>query len=761
MSIVAAFDKVLFFNETSKYCVLRLKTADIMIPAEAKSPFQYRDSLIRFTAVGYNLPRTSAIQMELDGVWQNGKYGCQLQVEHWHEIIPPTLEGIRGYLSSGLLKGIGEKTADAIIQHFGTDSLRILEHEPERLLEIRGITREKLEDIKKGYAESKAMRDLMTLLAPFKVTPATALKIYEHFGPDGVQLLQQSPFRLCQVPGFGFKRVDAIVQNSGGNLHDPMRVQGALFYALEKSRSENGHLYLEAGAMIKNALQLLNENIPEPELHLNRLEVEDALEDMILNNVVTSNKGNIYLPHVYAQESETAYKIARMSLEVPEPVLLSPVMERVKSSLGITLSEQQTAGVEMVFRHNLSVITGGPGTGKSTILKAVVEAYRMLYPRKMIKLAAPTGKASRRMAEATGITNAQTLHSLLGLHGSEDWQKKDEDLEADFIIIDESSMMDMWLAWKLFQRLRPGTKLLLVGDADQLESVGAGDVFHELIQSHYVPVTVLDKIFRQANDSPIPHNAKCINEGNTELYFCRDFSFIPVDSQEDAAEMILSLYKKEIAQRGIDRVQILSPYRSRGEASSDGLNETIRAEVNPPQSDKPEVMFGGSLFRLGDRVMQTKNNSSILLRDSNGKEAAHGVFNGESGQIHDIQPDKVMIQFDNRYADYPMENLSELTLSYASTVHKAQGEEYDTIIIPMLMAHRILLTRNLLYTAVTRAKRRVLLVGQKKALYTAIHTSRKGKRNTLLAERVKLYYQALTTRTVTKSASSTQMKRAS
>lgn len=206
MGIVAAFDRVLFFNEASKYCVLRLKTADDMIPADAKSPYRYSDHLIRFTAVGYDLPRTNAIQIELDGVWQNGKYGCQLQVEHWREIVPPTLEGIRGYLASGLLKGIGEKTADAIVQRFGIHALNVLEREPERLLEIRGITEEKLEDIKTGYAESKAMRDLMTLLAPFKVTPATALKIYEHFGPDGVKLLRQSPYRLCQVSGFGFKR---------------------------------------------------------------------------------------------------------------------------------------------------------------------------------------------------------------------------------------------------------------------------------------------------------------------------------------------------------------------------------------------------------------------------------------------------------------------------------------------------------------------------------------------------------------------------
>ena len=756
MGIVAAFDKVLFFNEASKYCVLRLKTANDMIPADAKSSYRYSDHLIRFTAVGYDLPRTNAIQMELDGVWQSGRYGCQLQVEHWQEIVPPTLEGIRGYLASGLLKGIGQKTADAIVQRFGTDSLNVLEHEPERLLEIKGITEEKLEDIKTGYAESKVMRDLMTLLAPFKVTPATALKIYEHFGPDGVKLLRQSPYRLCQVSGFGFKRVDAIVQKSGGDLLDPMRVQGALFYSLERSRSEKGHLYLGAEEMIKNSLQLLNEKIPQLDQKFRHQQVEDALESMILNNVVVSNKGSIYLPHVYTQESETACKAVQMALEVPEPVHLAPVMERIKGQQGISLSQKQSEGVEMVFRHNLSIITGGPGTGKSTVLKAVIEAYRTLYPRKVIKLAAPTGKASRRMAETTGIMDAQTLHSLLHLHGGESWQKKKRDLDADLVIVDESSMMDMWLAWQLFQRLRPGTKLLLVGDADQLESVGAGDVFHELIDSGIVPVTVLDEIFRQAKDSPIPHNAKYINEGSTELYFCRDFAFIQADTQEEAAILVRSLYKREIAQSGIDQVQILSPYRTRGAASSDALNEAIREEINPPLQGKPEVMFGGSMFRLDDRVMQMKNNGLIQFRDDTGKELAPGVFNGEIGRVHDIQPGKVVVNFDDRYADYSLDDLSELTLSYASTIHKAQGSEYDTVIIPLLMAHRILLTRNLLYTAVTRAKRRVLLVGQIKALYTAIHTSRKGKRKTLLAERMRVYHQSQTMK-----ASDTEVKRAS
>lgn len=743
MSITAAFDKVLFFNSASKYCVLRMKTADIMIPQEARSPFTYRDHLIRFTAVGYDLPQTAAVNLNLDGVWEKGKYGVQLQVENWSEIIPPTIEGIRAYLSSGLLKGIGEKTAEAIVQRFGMKSLEIIEKRPEKLLEIRGITEERLEEIKAGYAESKVLRDLLTILAPFKVTPNTAMKIYEHFGPGGVSLLRESPFRLCQVAGFGFLRVDAIVQKSGGDPHDPMRVQGALFYALEQSRSNGGHLFVEAEKLIKEALQLLNEKIPLPKNWLDAAQVEKELTNMILTNVVVSNKGNIYLPHVFAQENESACKAVQMLMEIPEPVNLTAPMAHIKGQLGITLSAKQNEAVEMVFRHNLSIITGGPGTGKSTILKAVIELYRYLYPNKTIALGAPTGKASRRMAETTGMGNAQTIHAILGLHGEDAGWKQKKPLDVDFVIVDESSMMDMWLTHQLLLRLKAGTKMLLVGDADQLESVGAGDVLQELIDSGLVPVTVLDEIFRQAKDSMVAYNAKFIKDGKTDLYYGSDFSFIEADTQAEVAEIIRDVYKKETERVGIGQVQILSPFREEGEASADALNEAIRSEVNPPSKDKPEVMFGGRLFRVHDRVMQTRNNYDIHLHNRQGDLVATCVFNGDIGTVRKIGAGIVTIDYDGRFAEYPLESLGELTLAYAQTVHKGQGSEYNTVIMPMLTAHRILLTRNLFRTAITRAKQRVILVGQKKAMFMAIHRSRKGKRNTLLGERMRLYYQAL------------------
>lgn len=744
--ITAAYDKTLFYNEAGKYCVLRLKTADPMVPEEARDRYRFADHLIRFVAVGYDLPRTGTIKMELDGEWINGKYGPQFQVSSWHELVPPTIEGILGYLSSGLLKGVGPKTAGEIVQRFGTDSLHVIENQPEKLLSIRGITEEKLEEIKAGYAESKAVRDLMTVMAPFKLTPKTAMKIYEHFGPDGAALLRKSFYQLCQIPGFGFRRVDAIVVKSGGDLQDPMRVQGALFYALEKSRSEGGHLYLEAEKLLGEALALLNEKIPQLDQRLQRPQLAQELRAMVERNVVASKKGNIYLPHVFNQESETARKVAEMALERTEPVNLHPVMERVKGRLGITLSPRQCEGVEMVFRHNLSIITGGPGTGKSTILKAVIEAYRELYPDHAIALGAPTGKASRRMAETTGMGNAATLHSLLGLHGEDSgWQEKKQ-LEADFLVVDEASMVDMWLAYQLFARLKPETKVLIVGDADQLESVGAGSVFRELIQCGVVPVTVLDQIFRQGADSLIPYNAKFIREGRGQLHYGRDFSLTKAESQEETAALIRVLYRGALNCTAMGQVQILTPFRATGDASANSLNTAIQAEINPPDISKPELSNGGRLFRLGDRVMQIKNDYDVALYDEDGQQAAAGVFNGEVGVVSRVQPGMITVCFDGRYADYPLESLGELDLAYATTIHKAQGSEYDTVIVPILPAHRILLSRNLLYTAITRAKRRVVLVGMKKAICMAVGKCGTGKRNTLLGERIRLYYQALSLR---------------
>lgn len=736
MGHIGTYDGKIFYNESNKYCVISVKTADQNIPQEARSTRRYKDRLIRFTAVGYELPLTDTVDMELEGEWVKGKYGMQLQVEQWREIVPKTKEGVQGYLGSGLIKGIGEKTAADIVARFGVDTLDILEKHPERLLEIRGITESRLEDIKSSYAESRMLRDLMTLLAPFKVTPKTALKIYQHFGASSVEILKKSPFELCQISGFGFLRVDAIVRKTDNRLHDPMRIQGAIHCALGDSKGKKGHLFLERDKLLKEALRLLNKTIPVPEMRLKMEEVESALQNMILNGLVVSVKDDIYQPAAFAQEDETARKIATLLVEQPPEEDITAILEQAKIQLKQMLSIKQEAAVKAAFQYNLSIITGSPGTGKTTVLKMVLEVYRRLYPEEKIILMAPTGRASRRMAESTGFEEARTMHNNMGITNEDDAGNHNDRvalLDAGLIIVDEFSMVDMWLAKQFFSRLKPGTKIVLVGDPDQLPSVGAGNVFKEMIQCGIIPVTVLDEIFRQTKDSLIAHNARFINQGSTKLYYGNDFLLISSENQDEAAEAIMEWYCQETAENGMEKVQILSPYREEGAASAGQMNLCLREMLNPFQSEEDELRVGTKIFRVGDRIIQMKNVSK--------------VSNGDLGFIRYIKDteDGKRIGMDfgpKRQFEYSTEDMANVDLAYATTIHKAMGSEYDIVLMPVVSAHSNMLNRNLLYTGITRAKKRVVLFGQKSILFMAIHKSDANKRNSHLGDRICLYYKA-------------------
>ena len=734
------YESTIFSNPSNKYCIVSVRTSDTSVPAQARDRRRHRDHLIHFTAVGYGIPMTDAVELELEGEWVDGKYGMQLQVEQCHEIVQRTEEGVLAYLGSGLIKGIGEKTAAQIVARFGVGTLDILEKSPERLLEIRGITENKLQDIKDSYRESRMLRDILALLAPFKLTPKTAQKIYDYFGPACLDILRKSPFELCRMPGFGFRRVDAIMRRTDSRPHDPMRVKGALHCALTEAKG-NGHLYLEKEELYRESLRLLNEMAPLPEMRVRENEVEKALEEMILGGSVVSAKGCIYSTAAFAQEDATAREVAkRLAANLPMEGKLDTVLASVKAELVLQTAAKQEAAVRTAFQHNLSIITGSPGTGKTTVLKVILAAYRKLFPEKKISLMAPTGRASRRMAESTGFLGACTLHSGLRLANEEDGERmrKDVDaLDADLVIIDEFSMVDMWLASKFFTALKEDAKVVLVGDPDQLPSVGAGNVFRELIQCGLVPVTVLDVIFRQAEDSLIAHNAKFINEGSTKLYYGEDFQFLSCENQETAAAAIIERYCGEIKENGIEHVQILSPFRTDGAASADNLNAAIREIVNPFRSMEEEIQLGAKTFRVGDRIMQTKNTEKVsngdlgfirYIRDT-GKEKRIGLDFGEGRQL-----------------EYGVEDLANLSLAYATTIHKGMGSEYDIVLMPLLKAHYVMLYRNLLYTGITRAKKRVVLVGQKQVLHMAIHRNEISKRNTLLGERICLYYKAFARR---------------
>lgn len=711
-----------------------MRTKDNAVPDKARKATASRDEFIRFVARGYNLPQTNKVTMVLEGEWKSSKYGTQLEVESCEEIVPYTDEGMKGYLSSCLVKGIGEKIADEIIKRFGSDTINIIENEPNRLLEIKGISEQKLEEIKRTFNESYSVRSLMILLSPFNISPTTAMHIYDYFGARSIDILTENPYRLCEISGFGFKRVDAIVKKGNTPLNSPMRIHGAVITALDMQRQDNGHLFIDETTLLQTAAEMLNENLPSSDMLVKTSEIDLVIDDMILMGEIVCSEGRIYSTKSFVMENETAEKVAQLISMPPLSIDISSILEHVRKNFGIALSQRQSEAVYMAFSSNLSIITGSPGTGKTTVLKAIIEVFKALNPKGKIKLAAPTGRASRRMAESTGQDDATTLHSMLGLQGEEGYFNKDkeyEPIDADLIIVDESSMIDMWLARQFFVRVKPTTRVILVGDVDQLQSVGAGDVFRELINCGLIPVTTLDQIFRQQEGSRIAVNAKAINSDQTRLSYGDDFAFHKCQTQEQASEIIIKVFCDLVSKHGIENVQILSPYRKKGSCAVSELNLTIREMVNPYNGGLPDLKVGSNYFRVGDKIMQNKNNDK--------------ASNGDIGFIRDIGVNEksetiITIEFSaERKVEYTVEDMKNIELAYATTIHKAMGSEYDIVIMPIIKSHYNMLKRNLVYTGITRAKSRVILIGQIGMLCMAIHRNETGNRNTALGLRIANY----------------------
>ena len=711
-----------------------MRTKDNSVPDKARKATASRDDFIRFVARGYNLPQTNKVTMVLEGEWKSSKYGTQLEVESCEEIVPYTDEGMKGYLSSCLVKGIGEKIADEIIKRFGSDTINIIENEPNRLLEIKGISEQKLEEIKRTFNESYSVRSLMILLSPFNISPTTAMHIYDYFGARSIDILTENPYRLCEISGFGFKRVDAIVKKGDTPLNSPMRIHGAVITALDMQRQDNGHLFIDETTLLQTTAEMLNENLPSSDMLVKTSEIDLVIDDMILMGEIVCSEGRIYGTKSFVMENETAEKLAQLISMPPLSIDISSILEHVRKNFGIALSQRQSEAVYMAFSSNLSIITGSPGTGKTTVLKAIIEVFKALNPKGKIKLAAPTGRASRRMAESTGQNDATTLHSMLGLQGEDGYFNKNKDLspiDADLIIVDESSMIDMWLARQFFVRVKPTTRVILVGDVDQLQSVGAGDVFRELINCGLIPVTTLDQIFRQQEGSRIAVNAKAINNDQTRLSYGDDFTFHKCQTQEQASEIIIKVFCDLVSKHGIKNVQILSPYRKKGSCAVSELNLTIREMVNPYNGGLPDLKVGSNYFRVGDKIMQNKNNDK--------------ASNGDIGFIRDIGVNEksetiITIEFSaERKVEYTIEDMKNIELAYATTIHKAMGSEYDIVIMPIIKSHYNMLKRNLVYTGITRAKSRVILIGQIGMLCMAIHRNETGNRNTALGLRIANY----------------------
>lgn len=725
----------IFQSKENGFTICRYVTEEPGIPAAARSKFSTAGRTI-ITAKGYNLPTTDAVDFELTGQWEDSKYGLQLSVESFQEVVPPTKEGIIGYLSSGLIKGIGPKTAAAIYKAFGLQTMEVLENRPSELLNIRGISPQKLETIQASFLESRALRDIVARLSPYGISVKKAAKVREAFGGNAMDILQNQPFRLCEIKGFGFKIVDAIARAVRCSPSDPLRIGGGLCYLLDEAE-QAGHLFLPYGELLQKAHQLLNDGFPQEVVSLPV--VEARLNRLLAEKRLACDIQRVYQPELRRAEADVAHRALQMLTEpIDFQVDIEAELARSQSSLGLTLSGRQAEAVRMWAKSPLSIITGGPGTGKTTTLRVILDIYKRIKPKGEILLAAPTGRASRRMVESTGHPAASTLHSALGLAADEGngYFGGDVSLEADLVIVDEVSMIDMRLAAELFRGIEAGTQLLLVGDPDQLPSVGPGNVLRELLRCNLIPTTHLDIAYRQKEASRIALNAHAINEGRKDaLEYGDDFLFLSAGQADEAAQLVLNTYQEAISRQNLLDVQILAPFRSRGECSVKRLNEEIQKLINPPDPHKKEIKYGAQVFRELDKVIQTKN-----------REA---VSNGDVGLIVSITQDEeegsiLRVLFsDERAVDYTTEELSQLELAYATTIHKSQGSEYHTVIIPILKDQYIMLRRNLIYTAVSRAKRQVVLVGQKQALYIAIDKNDIDQRNTLLADRIVSYYRQM------------------
>jgi len=751
ITIKCFHEKTLFGNEQTGFTIASYKTEDgSNIPVEAHSKYQPSDGLIAFSAVGNRLPTAKGAEIELTGKWETGKYGLQLSVKSSVINRPQTPEGIIAYLSSDLIKGIGEQTARAIVSRFGVVTLDVFDKEPQRLLEVSGITETKLATIMEGYKESVGVRDIMTACAVYGITPKKAEKILAVYGAQAAEIIKSNPYALCQINGFGFKTIDEMAKKSGISPDNPQRVSEGIIFALSQSQ-QSGHLYLSSDELCKEAMELLAEKKgkkgKEEDVEKQRAEevthkalVQKTILNLVLEARLQEESGRIYLPRNYTAEYETAKLIKTMIRATPvrAGINLDDAVSQAELSQGINLATQQREAVKMVVTNNFSIITGGPGTGKTTVIKALLAVYQAVVGGK-VAFAAPTGRASRRLSESVGA-DAATLHSVLGLGVSdsgagEGMSQAKRLIDADMLVIDETSMIDMHLAHQLFKSLNTKTRVVFVGDDNQLPSVGAGNVLRELLLCGVVPVTKLNVVHRQAQTSRINTNAHTILNNGSSLIYGADFQLVETETPEEAAEQVKEIYLSATKQQGdngkaygVNGVQILAPMRAKGKCCTEFLNKEIQEILNPKTEGKPEITVGFKKFRLFDKVMQTKNKDD--------------VSNGDVGRIHSITKDKggdyqVTIDFGGeRRAVYNLEEMETVDLAYATTIHKSQGSEYPIVIIPVLTEAFILLQRNLIYTAITRAKTKVILIGQKKALYMAIHKAEMAHRNTVLGNLV-------------------------
>lgn len=663
--------------------------------------------------------------LALEGVWKvDAKYGRQFSVEKFEETLPATVYGIEKYLGSGLIKGVGPKFARRIVEKFGKDTLDVIEENPDALIEVEGIGRVRVERIRKSWEEQKEIKNIMLFLQGHEVSTSHATKIFKTYGSDSISVVQENPYRLADdIWGIGFKTADTIAEKMGIEKDRFIRLRSGILYTLNKL-SENGHCYAVREQLIQAAVQLLE---------VEEAELEITLDEMLRTEEVIREEEAIYLPPFFFSETGCAKRLLKLlaaerRVQMDVDTVMETVMGRAGQGQHITYDEVQLEAIRAAVSSKIMVLTGGPGTGKTTTTMGIIAAYRAAGCR--IVLAAPTGRAAKRMSEATGM-EAKTIHRLLEYKPPEGYQRKEENpLEGDVLILDECSMIDIMLMYNLLKAMPEQMTLIMVGDTDQLPSVGAGNVLKDIISSGRIPVVRLCRIFRQARGSRIIMNAHRINKGEQiDMRGGRDsdFFFAAKETNEEVVELLVKYCTENLPRYyhvdALQDIQVLTPMQ-RGVCGAANLNQVLQEAMNPGSIF---LRRGGTQYRLHDKVMQIRNDYD--------KE----VFNGDIGVINhvDMEERELTVNFDGREVVYDVSELEELTLAYAITIHKSQGSEYPIVVMPFTMSHYVMLQRNLLYTGVTRAKKILVLIGEKKAVWYAVKNETTADRNTKLAERLR------------------------
>lgn len=692
--------------------------------------------------------------LNITGGWTvHPTYGKQLQVNFFEKDVPTTEDGIEKYLASGVIRGIGTRIAKKIVKKFGENTFYIIEEQPERLVEIKGITYEKAMSISKVFSEQHEVRRAMIFLQQYGISPVYAMKIYKKYKERTYDIVKTNPYKLADdIFGIGFKMADVIAAETGIVADSPNRIKSGIKYVLNQSTG-NGHVYLPKAILLSKTTELLEINITEIENYLMELQIDNQIWQENINGV-----DSVYLNAYYYAEISVAKKLIEISMDYmpPDCLNIEGKIDDEENHSGMKLAENQREAIREAMTNGLLIITGGPGTGKTTTINTIIRL--LLEEDNEIILAAPTGRAAKRMTEATGM-DAQTIHRMLGISfmGEDSRQQtfdKNEDcpIEADVVIIDESSMVDILLMNSLVKAIAPGTRLILVGDVDQLPSVGAGNVLKDIIKSGKLKLVRLNEIFRQAQESAIIMNAHRINQGEYPILNEKekDFFFMKRAYVEEAVNTIVQLVTKRLPGfvpcNPIQDIQILTPMR-KSPIGVYNLNTVLQQALNPPLKGKSEKQFRNIIFREGDKVMQIKNNYNMVWKiyNSMGKrdDEGIGVFNGDEGIITDIDNEGEIITVtfdDNKCVDYDFTQLDELELAYAITIHKSQGSEYPVVVIPIHSGPPMLMSRNLLYTAVTRAKQLVVIVGLQETITKMVDNNREINRYSSLAHRITSLY---------------------